>query len=237
MDRLHQPLDGHIALLNEAGVQSNLRAVGVSAVVHAVVECAERVAVAAAVLIIALVGHNESKVGHIPALQIGKEAARPIEADDVSQAAVAIIAFLNAGEVGKRIVFHSVELHDTGRGERGQDREIRQVRGRPVAVIHAIDRTQWQALLIGFPSLPCGIQLVSNCFPRCLRSRNGLDSIDIGERDKGPPTSFQVSTAGVSASVPVPDDRTNVASIHGNGCIAAAVVGIHHSRGNIRRAR
>ena len=111
MDRLNDALDGDIALLDQPRVQSHLRAVGVAAVVLAVVEGAEGIAIAAAMLVVALVGGDEGKSRKIAAGEIGVKAARAIEAHNVLQAVVSVIAVLHASEIGEGVVLDGVELH------------------------------------------------------------------------------------------------------------------------------
>ena len=54
LDGLDQPLDGRVTLQNQAGIQSDLRAVGESGGSDSGIERAERVAIAPPVLVIAL---------------------------------------------------------------------------------------------------------------------------------------------------------------------------------------
>ena len=72
MNRLHQPFDGCISLLDEAGIEADLGSIGVAAVVLAIVEGAVCVAVGPPVLVIALVGHDEEQFGHFAGGQIGE---------------------------------------------------------------------------------------------------------------------------------------------------------------------
>src|SRR5258706_1066064 len=106
MDRLNDALDGHVTLVDEGRVQSCLRTVGLG------IEVAERAGVAATMLIVALVRHDEKEIRHVAGCEVGIEALGTIEPDHVLEAALWMAAFLHALEVDERVVLGSVELDD-----------------------------------------------------------------------------------------------------------------------------
>src|SRR5215472_19146548 len=109
MDNLLERL---IAKDNQRRVQARLRAVVVW------IEVAERRAIAAAVLIIALVGNDERECRHSSAPQISPQSAGAIECSYLSKAHHRIRSLLHALEINERIVFRGIELHDVAFGQR-----------------------------------------------------------------------------------------------------------------------
>lgn len=116
MDGVDEALEGTVALLDEARVQTDLRAVGVAAVVLAVVEGAEGVGIAAAMLIVTLIGSDEGEGGHVAAGEVGEQATGSIEGGNIVQAVVCVVAILDCAEVGEGIVLDGIELDDAGAG-------------------------------------------------------------------------------------------------------------------------
>ncbi len=104
-DGLYDTLDFDVAALDESGVESSLRAIGVGIVV------AKRTCVTTTVLIVALVGRDEGEGRDMTRGEVGKEAALTFKADDVAKAVVRIVAFLDIAEVDEWIVLRGVEIH------------------------------------------------------------------------------------------------------------------------------
>ncbi len=100
---LDQPLDGNVALLDQTGIQTSLKAI------RARITCAIGAFTALTVLVIALVGHDIGERREISGSQIGKQAAWPVKGNDIIDAVVPLIALLNALEVGERVVFYRIE--------------------------------------------------------------------------------------------------------------------------------
>src|SRR5712672_2566992 len=117
-DALDQPLDGDVALQNQAGIQANLRAESQAGGVGAEVESTERVAIASAMLVVALAGRDEGQGRHITAGQIRIQATRTVEADNVFQTIVPRHSLLHVFEVYERIMLRGIRLYDASRGQR-----------------------------------------------------------------------------------------------------------------------
>src|ERR1700686_5082781 len=79
MDGFDQVLDGGITLLDESGVDSYLGTVGIPFFIKAVVECAEGIAIASPVLIVALVGRDERKIRNAAVRQVRVKSPGAIE--------------------------------------------------------------------------------------------------------------------------------------------------------------
>src|ERR1700724_2050621 len=108
MDRPYKELDSRITLLNESGVESDLGAVGISSVIQSVVECAEGIAIASTVLIVALVGCDDRKIGNAPVRQIRVKPTGTVKPDHIGEAVVVVVALLNVPKIRKGIVLYGV---------------------------------------------------------------------------------------------------------------------------------
>jgi hypothetical protein len=102
-------------LQDQARIQAHLCTAGETAAVGSVVERTECVAIAASVLVIALAGRNERQGRNVAADQIGVQAARTVEADDIVQTIRPRGSFLNTLEVSEGIVLHGIGSHDARR--------------------------------------------------------------------------------------------------------------------------
>jgi hypothetical protein len=83
LDGLHNLLESGAILLDQTRVQANLRAVAEPAIICVEIERLERITISAAVLIIALIGHDEREVRDIADDEVGVRPAPTIKGDDV----------------------------------------------------------------------------------------------------------------------------------------------------------
>ena len=129
-----------------------------------------------------------------------------VETHHVVQTAVRQRAFLDAFEVGKRIVLHCIRLKDRGARQDGVGRgtlssdgavirqrwkvrrrhrlgqvERRSTVGRTVAVVDEIRARQRQILLIGLPTQAHARQLIRNGLADRLGGRHRLHTVDVGQ--------------------------------------------------------
>ena len=88
MDGLDYSLDRDIALEDQTGIESLLSAVSKTAGANAEVKSTEGIGVATAVLVIALVGHDEGEGRGFAGSEVSIEAGGTSEADDVVQTIV-----------------------------------------------------------------------------------------------------------------------------------------------------
>lgn len=153
-DGLDCPLDRDIALEDQTGVKSLLSAVGQPTRANAEIKSTERISVATAVLVIALIGHDEGEGGHVPGSKVSEGAMRTTKANDVVQTVAGEGSVLDVLEVGERVVLHGVSLHNAARGEVRESREITQVGRGSVAIVDAEDGAEGETLLVGLPTRP-----------------------------------------------------------------------------------
>src|ERR1700756_4112070 len=132
VDDIEQRAQREIALINQGGIQADLRAVIIG------VKIAHGSGVAAAVLVVALVGNDEGKIREVTGIQVRKEALRSLATDHILQAVAGIQTFLNALEISERIVLYGVAINERllFTGNHGGD--VRSVGKEAVAVIDAV---------------------------------------------------------------------------------------------------
>jgi hypothetical protein len=104
VNAFHDLFDSRVAATKQGGVEA-----GLPAVVCRVIGANSGV-IAAAVLIVALVGRNEGEVRRRSGTKVDVKTARSIEPYDAREAEVWILSFLNALEIGERIMLHGIKL-------------------------------------------------------------------------------------------------------------------------------
>jgi hypothetical protein len=157
VDGLYQVAKGEVALVDEGRVQAVLRAVADGVIV------AGRSGIAAAVLVIALIGSDEGVLRHAACVQVFKQAVRALEADHVAQAVAGIDAFLNATEVDEGIVLGGVLLDNALGFLRHDGCRVQFVGIEAVAVIDEVSSGWREVFLIAFPVAAKIGKLVADC--------------------------------------------------------------------------
>ena len=113
--------------------------------------------VAAAVLVVALVGSDEGKIWHTPGGKVVKETVRALETDNVIQA-----AFLNAAKIDEGVVLRRIQFDQRLRLAGDGARNIAAVGEEAVGKIDTVGAGRWQALLVRLPALAPFRQLIGN---------------------------------------------------------------------------
>ena len=133
-------------------------------------------------------------------------------------------------------MFDGVVLHHARCGEGREVSKVGEVGHCAIAVVDARSGAEGQAFLVGLPAQTGVSELIGDGLARGGSSGDRLDSIEVGESDKGSGDfipGIDGGGFGVSAGAP---DGADIAGVDGDGGVAAAVVGVRDPGGDVGRA-
>jgi hypothetical protein len=165
MDSADDDVKGLVAETNEGGVEAVLCAVVVG------VEVALRTGVAAAMLVITLIGSDEGVGRHIARAEVSQKTIRARKTDDATE-----LTFLNAAEIDEGIVLGGIELDESLLFTRDGARNVALVGEEAVREVDLVGTRRRQTLLVALPGLVRFGQLVGDSFANCPGYRGERNS-------------------------------------------------------------